>query len=38
MTTTITRPSAGAALRVALEKGLVSAAGAFVPFVARLVE
>jgi methylisocitrate lyase len=31
-------PSAGAALRVALDKGLVSAAGAFVPFVARLVE
>jgi methylisocitrate lyase len=38
MTTTIARPSAGTALRVALEKGLVSAAGAFVPFVARLVE
>ena len=38
MTTTIARPSAGTALRVALDKGLVSAAGAFVPFVARLVE
>ena len=38
MTTTIARPSAGAALRVGLDRGLVSAAGAFVPFVARLVE
>lgn len=38
MTTTVARPSAGTALRVALDKGLVSAAGAFVPFVARLVE
>ena len=38
MTSTIARPSAGTQLRVALENGLVSAAGAFVPFVARLVE
>ena len=38
MTSTIEKPSAGTALRVALDKGLVSAAGAFVPFVARLVE
>ena len=38
MQTMMTKPSPGAALRGALDKGLVSAAGAFVPFVARLVE
>jgi methylisocitrate lyase len=38
MTTTIAKPSPGVALRVALDKGLVSAAGAFGPFVARVVE
>jgi methylisocitrate lyase len=38
MAPTLTKTSAGAALRVAIDKGLVSAAGAFVPFVARLVE
>lgn len=38
MTATIARTSAGAALRAALDKGLVSAAGAFIPFVARLVQ
>jgi methylisocitrate lyase len=32
------KPSAGAKLRRALDRGVVSAAGAFVPFVARLVQ
>ena len=36
--TAIAKPSAGAELRIGLERGVVSAAGAFVPFVARLVE
>jgi methylisocitrate lyase len=34
----VSRPSAGSKLRNALDKGLVSAAGAFGPFIARLVE
>ncbi len=38
MTATMARSSAGAELRAALERELVSAVGAFNPFVARLVE